>query len=77
MASPIRPVPPSVPLVLQRGVLTQEQVERLRRHIQQEFEAERESQLEGAMGKKQRKKGLQLRFPRNGYISGSKHDKPM
>jgi len=35
------------PLLLQRGVLTQEQVERLRRHIQQEFEAERESQLEG------------------------------
>ena len=28
-------------------MLTQEQVERLKRHILQEFEAERESQLEG------------------------------
>eukprot|EP00435_Cladocopium_sp_Y103_P040412 s763_g11.t1 len=35
-------------LLVETGVLTQEQVERLKRHILQEFEAERESQLEGS-----------------------------
>lgn len=40
---------------LSSGVLKAEQVERLKRHILDEFEAERESQLEGVLVAKMRR----------------------